>query len=88
MLNAPPVFRQAFPLLRLLPDAPPGTFLGSGYGGRFAMVAIPELDLVAVWLGVYPGIDKSAWSPFSEVGRFKVNELLRELLAARTGAIP
>ena len=73
---------------RLLPDAPPGTFLGSGYGGRFAMVAIPELDLVAVWLGVYPGIDKSAWSPFSEVGRFKVNELLRELLAARTGAIP
>lgn len=71
---------------RLLADAPPGTFFGSGYGGRFAMVAIPERDLVAVWLGVYPDLDKSAWSPFSEVGRFKVNELLRELLAARTEA--
>jgi CubicO group peptidase (beta-lactamase class C family) len=70
---------------RLLPDAPPGTFMGSGYGGRFAMVAIPERDLVAVWLGVFPGIDKSAWSPFSEVGRFHVNDLLRELLAAQTG---
>lgn len=72
---------------RLLPDAPPGTFLGSGYGGRFAMVAIPELDLVAVWLGVYPELAKSVWSPFSEVGRFKVNELLRELLAARLEAM-
>ena len=71
---------------RLLPDAPPGTFMGSGYGGRFAMVAIPELDLVAVWLGVFPGIEKTAWSPFSEVGRFHVNALVRELLAAQTGA--
>ena len=52
---------------RLLPDAPPGTFLGSGYGGRFAMVVMPELDLAAVWVGVHPEIDKRAWSPFSEV---------------------
>ena len=73
---------------RLLPDAPPGTFLGSGYGGRFAMVAIPELDLVAVWLGVFPDVAKSAWSPFSEVGRFHVTDLLRDLLAARAEKRP
>lgn len=65
----------------LLPDAPPGTFLGAGYGGRFAMVVVPEWDMVAVWQDVYKNEN---WSPFSEVGRFKVNELLRELLAART----
>ncbi len=70
----------------MLPDAPPGTFFGSGYGGRFVMMAIPEWDLVAVWLGVFPGIEKTAWSPFSEVGRFHVNAMLRELRAARTGA--
>lgn len=73
---------------RLLPDAPPGTFLGSGYGGRFAMIVMPELDLAAVWVGVHPEIDKRAWSPFSEVGRFRVNEMLRELLAARTEPKP
>ncbi len=66
---------------RLLPDAPPRTFLGSGYGGRFAMVVVPEMDLVAVWQNVHEDED---WSPLSEVGRFKVNEMLRELLAART----
>jgi CubicO group peptidase (beta-lactamase class C family) len=65
---------------RLLPDAPPGTYLGSGYGGRFAMVIVPELELVAVWQNVHPD---EIWSPFSEIGRFKVNEMLRELLAAR-----
>ena len=53
---------------RLLPDAPPGTFLGSGYGGRSAMVVIPELDLVAVWHDVYAQAGGS-WSPFSEAGR-------------------
>lgn len=80
-------FNQATPDgARLLPDAPPGTFFGSGYGGRFVMMAIPEWDLVAVWLGVFPGIEKTAWSPFSEVGRFHVNAMLRELRAARTGA--
>lgn len=68
---------------RLLPDAPPGTFLGMGYGGRFAMVVIPEEDLVVVWLDVHKEWEKSAWSPFSEVGRFKVNDMLRELMAAR-----
>ena len=68
-----------------LPDAPPGTFMGSGWGGQFAMVAIPELDLVAVWHKVHPG---EQWSPLSEVGRFKVNAMLRELLAARTEPAP
>ena len=63
-----------------LPDAPPGTFMGSGYGGRFAMVVIPELDLVAVWHDVY---ENENWSPLSEVGRFNVNGMLRELQAAR-----
>ena len=71
----------------LLPDAPPGTFMGVGYGGRSAMVAIPELDLVVVWHDAYLRTG-SVWSPFSEVGRFKVNELLRELLAARTEPPP
>ena len=68
---------------RLLPDAPPGTFLGSGYGGRFAMVVVPELDLVAVWHAVYKDTGET-WSPFSEIGRFKVNAMLREMLAAQT----
>lgn len=67
---------------RLLPDVPPGTFMGIGYGGRSAMVVIPELDLVAVWHDVHKLTD-GPWSPFDEIGRFKVNEMLRELLAAR-----
>lgn len=67
---------------RLLPDAPPGTFMGAGYGGRSAMVVIPELDLVAVWHDACLRTGE-AWSPFSDVGRFKVNELLCDLLAAR-----
>ncbi len=67
---------------RLLPDAPPRTFLGVGYGGRSAMVAIPELDLVAVWNDVDPH-SGAVWSPFCSIGRFKVNATLRELLAAR-----
>ncbi len=68
---------------RLLPDAPPRTFFGSGYGGKSAMVVIPELDLIAVWHGVY-GQVRQSWSPFDKVGRFKVSEMLREVLAART----
>ena len=71
----------------LLPDAPPGTFMGVGYGGRSAMVAIPELDLVVVWHDAYLRTG-SVWSPFCSVGRFKVNEMLRELLAARTEPPP
>jgi CubicO group peptidase (beta-lactamase class C family) len=68
---------------RLLPDAPPGAFMGSGYGGRFVMMAIPEEDLVVVWQDIYDGED---WAPFSENGRIKVNEVIRELLQARTEA--
>lgn len=64
---------------RFLPDAPPRTFLGSGYGGRFAMVVIPEYDLVAVWLDIHHGED---WYPLSEVGRFNVNGVIRDLLRA------
>lgn len=70
---------------RLLPDAPPGTFLASGYGGRFALIIVPEEDLVVVWMNVHPG---EHWSPFDTVGRFKVNGLLREVLAARRGSPP
>lgn len=65
---------------RLLPDAPEGTFMGSGYGGRFAMVVMPELELVAVWVDVHRGED---WTPLDGIGRYQVNELVRELLAAR-----
>ena len=65
---------------RLLPDAPPGTFFGSGYGGRFAMIVMPELDLIVVWTDVYEHED---WTPLDEIGRFRLNEALRELLAAR-----
>ncbi len=70
---------------RMLPDAPPGTFMGSGYGGRFAMIGMPELDLVVVWQDIYDGED---WAPLSETGRFKVNEVIRELLAARKEGAP
>jgi CubicO group peptidase (beta-lactamase class C family) len=70
---------------RLLPDAPPGTFMGSGYGGRYAMIVMPEEDLVVVWHDIYNGED---WAPLSENGRFKVNEVVRELRQARTGAEP
>lgn len=44
------------------------------------MVVVPEWDLVAVWHDVHKD---EVWSPFSEVGRFRVNELLRELRDAR-----
>lgn len=70
---------------RLLPDAPAGTFMGSGYGGRFAMVVMPELDLIAIWLDVRQGED---WAPLCGTGRFKVNEMIRELLQARTALRP
>ena len=70
---------------RLLPDAPAGTFMGSGYGGRFAMVVMPELDLIAIWLDVRQGED---WAPLCGTGRFKVNEMIRELLQARTALKP
>ena len=70
---------------RLLPDAPPGTFMGAGYGGRFAMVVMPELDLIAIWLDVRKGED---WAPLCGTGRFKVNEMIRELLQARLASPP
>ena len=65
---------------RLLDAAPPGTRMASGYGGRFAMILIPEYDLVIVWFDVHRG---EVWSPFDEIGRQKVNDMLKELLAAR-----
>jgi hypothetical protein len=34
---------------RLLPGAPPDTFVASGHGARRAAVVIPSLDLVATW---------------------------------------
>ena len=65
---------------RLLPDAPPGLFMGIGYGGRFAMIIIPECDLVAIWFDVHP---KEEWSPFDQIGRMRVNAMVRELLEAQ-----
>ncbi len=65
---------------RLLPDATPLTFVTSGYGGRFAMVVIPEYELVTVWLDAFEG---GELSPFDEVGRLWVNDAVRELLDAR-----
>jgi CubicO group peptidase (beta-lactamase class C family) len=70
---------------RLLPDAPPGTFLAQGYGGRFAMVVIPEYELIAVWFDAF---EDEQLSPFPELGRHRVNEAVRALLAARTEAAP
>ena len=70
---------------RLLPDAPPGTFFGSGHGGRFAMIVMPELDLIAVWADIYEHED---WTPLDEIGRHRLNETIRELLAARIEAKP
>lgn len=68
---------------RLLPGAPAGTFMGSGYGGRYAMIAIPEHDLVIVWHDIHPG---ETWAPLSEIGRFRVGSVIREFLQA--GAQP
>jgi CubicO group peptidase (beta-lactamase class C family) len=34
---------------RLLPDAPPDTFMASGHGARRVAVVVPSLDLVATW---------------------------------------
>ncbi len=67
---------------RLLPDATPRTFIASGYGGRFAMIVVPEHKLVIVWLDAFEGEDLV---PFDEVGRLWVNEAVRELLDARIG---
>ena len=65
------------------PDAPPNTFLASGYGGLFAMVVIPELDLVVVW-NILDRSNWVRWSPFDEVGRYHVNDMIGELVAAQT----
>jgi CubicO group peptidase (beta-lactamase class C family) len=70
---------------RLLPAAPPGTFMGMGYGGRFCFILIPELDLEIVWVDIHRG---EQWSPFDTVGRFRVNELLGQFLQARTEPTP
>lgn len=67
-----------------LPDVPEGAFMGSGWGGRAIMIAIPKHDLVVVWLYVRP-LERQMWTPLSERGRFKVNGLLAYLLEARTG---
>nr|WP_240193580.1 serine hydrolase [Desulfobulbus alkaliphilus] len=65
------------------PAAPPKTFVASGHGGYFAMVVIPELDLVMVWnIATRHRVER--WSPFDEVGRYHVNDMIREVMAART----
>ena len=65
----------------LLPAAPPDAFMGMGYGGRFCFVLMPELDMEIVWVDIARGEN---WSPFDEVGRFRVNELLGRILQAQT----
>lgn len=69
------------------PDAPSNTFVASGYGGLFAMVVIPEMDLVVVW-NIFDKYNWERWSPFDQIGRHHVNEMIRELLAARTYRSP
>jgi CubicO group peptidase (beta-lactamase class C family) len=67
-----------------LPDVPRGAFMGSGWGGRAVMAAIPKYDLVVVWQYVRP-LEMQMWTPLSGRGRLKVNHWLRYLLEARTG---
>jgi CubicO group peptidase (beta-lactamase class C family) len=69
------------------PDAPPNTFVASGYGGLFAMVVIPELDLVVAW-NIFDKYNWVRWSPFDQVGRHHVNDMIRELMAAQTYRSP
>ncbi len=68
---------------RLLPDATPQTFAAMGYGGKFMMIGMPEYRLVVVWMDAFA---EETLSPFDTVGRFRVNEAIRELLAARSRA--
>ena len=65
-----------------LPDAPKRTFFSAGWGGRAAMVVVPEHDLVAVWLYVRPD-ERKLWSPLHRVGRVRMNEAIARLLEAR-----
>ncbi|MCC5842669.1 MAG: serine hydrolase [Verrucomicrobia bacterium] len=65
---------------RLLEAATPETRLAMGYGGKFAMTLIPEDDLIIIWFDVHHG---EVWSPFDEIGRFEVNQMLEDVLSAR-----
>lgn len=65
---------------RLLPAAPPDTFMAMGYAGQFMMIIIPELDWVVVGFDIWEHNAR----PFDTVGRFWVNTVLTELLQART----
>lgn len=74
---------------RLLPDATPQTFAAMGYGGKFMLIGMPEHRLVVVWMDAF---QDDELSPFDNVGRHRVNDAIRELLAAkftfRTGGVP
>lgn len=64
---------------RVLPDAPPDTFLAEGHSGHDALIVVPSLDLVVCWLDAFP------FSPahrFHQDGRRLLNEGMRFLLAA------
>jgi len=65
---------------RLIEAATPDTRLAMGHGGKFAMTLIPEDDLIIIWFGVYP---EEVWSPFDEIGRIKVNQMLEKVFSAR-----
>lgn len=65
----------------LLPQLPRDIFLAEGWAGRTALILIPKERLVVAW-ALEPQENRT-WHPFSEVGRFKVAEMLHVLLEAR-----
>lgn len=58
------------------PDAPSGTFAALGRGGAHALIVIPELDMVVVWV---VGLGDRQARNISYEGRRAVNEALRLL---------
>lgn len=64
----------------LFPSAPKKTFSALGWGGRYAMIAIPEYKLVVVWLNGFPG---RILIPLDTTGRKDLDKALKLLLDAR-----
>lgn len=65
---------------RLWPDAPTDTFGAFGQAGKWALVIIPSLDLVASWVDTtLPGFTAMSWN---ETGRLPLSRILHQL--ART----
>jgi hypothetical protein len=61
----------------LWPDAPPDTVGAFGQAGKWALVLIPSLDLVASWVdSSLPGGTAMCWN---ETGRLALNNVLSRL---------